>query len=93
MFSDSKWNVFNRVIGLLSHTFQIPWNNVLEDPRIVYTMIHDARVSVENFKQWMLNAEGEEVAERETLMMNPGEFRWMAVTDAEGRWSGQSIVS
>jgi hypothetical protein len=93
MFSDSKWNVFNRVIGLLSHTLQIPWNDVLEDPRIVYTLIHDARVSVESFKQYVLDAEGEELAEKEDAIADPGQSRWKADIDAEGRWTGQSLVS
>lgn len=93
MFSDSKWNVFNRVIGLLSHTLQIPWNDVLEHPRIVYTLVHDARSSVESFKQYMINAEGEELAEKESMMINPDQARWKAETDAEGRWTGQSLIS
>ncbi|KAJ9104020.1 hypothetical protein QFC19_004154 [Naganishia cerealis] len=93
MFSDSKWNVFNRVLGLLSHSLQVPWNEVLETPRCVYSLVHDAGVSVENFQKWVISAEGEEKAEQEQSKVEPNCRPWRATTDIEGRWNGESLLA
>jgi hypothetical protein len=92
-FSNSKWNVFNRVIGLVSHTFQIPCQEVLEDPRIIYQLVQEARTSVESFHEWLITAVGEEAEEEKRSQMGVKQPLWTAISDADGRWSGQSIVS
>ncbi|KAJ9106375.1 hypothetical protein QFC21_001521 [Naganishia friedmannii] len=93
LFSDSKWNLFNRVLGLLSNTLQITWMEVLKDPRCVHSLIHDAGVSVETFERWVLSAESEEKAEREEAKVDPNYKPWRAYTDFEGRWSGPSVIA
>lgn len=92
-FTNSKWNVFNRVLGLVSHTLQIPYQEVLEDPRVIHQLVHEARTSVHTFHQWWFNAAGEEAEEEKSVILGVQEPPWTAVCDDDGKWTGQSIIS